>query len=148
MSISHTIARQMTTIAILLVALAGCRASRQLIVPNTSEGMACWRTCQQTFFFCKQTCPANSDLFTAILCDSNCSSAQESCASTCPGAYWAGTAEQPVSRSVPHPEDDKPLPVEQRLKLLQELCDRGNLSKEQCEADRNEILKTQPTSRP
>lgn len=85
-------------VALVLAASAGCRRPPQLIVPNTADGLACARTCQQTFFMCRQSC-RSLNVWADLACGSNCGDVQQNCLSTCPGAHWVQQQESVPAES-------------------------------------------------
>jgi hypothetical protein len=94
------------TLIVPLSALLCAACGPQLVVPNTPEGAACWRQCQQTYYMCNASYhpPTNDvDQWAQLFLGNPCVNAQRSCLSTCPGAHWEDTRN--ATTSVPSSYD-------------------------------------------
>jgi len=98
--------------AFLVLALAGCRPIPQLVIPATPDGLACWRQCQQTFYTCKGSYrPPTTDAgaVLSLLSGDPCVGAEQSCLSTCPGAYMSNGPPPPPVYVPPVSQAAKPI---------------------------------------
>jgi len=130
---------------IALIVLGSAACGPKLIVPNTPEGLACWRQCQQTYYSCKASYrPPTDDVGAtlAFLSGDPCYQAQQSCLTTCPGAHWETQGRSSASASVVSP-GNAPTDADRSSALLRVIdgaYSRGQISKEEYDRQRDVIL--------